>query len=98
METYICKTIDDFHRCQLELLKKGYKWYTSNIINDYGYLDLRKTHYYKNKELSPTFQLYTDNKVMMGWDDDSNISCSDTKIKIYTNREEKLKRILNESN
>lgn len=96
MKVYICKNIDDFHRCQLYLFKKGCKWEDNSIIDESGYFNLNNLHY--RGILEPTFQLYVDYKIIVGWDYKSDIYFKNCEAIYFNNREEKLKRILNEGN
>lgn len=92
MKVYICKSIDDFHRCQLYLFKKGCEWEDNSIIDESGYFNLNNLYY--RGTLRPTFQLYVDYKIIVGWDYNSDIYFKNCEVIYFNNREEKLKRIL----
>lgn len=92
MEIYICKTKYDFNHCQLQLIKNGYKWHSSLKKN---FFDINNALTLKREKIKPTYQIYTKDKTIIGWDCDSNISYESNEIINVNYREQKLKRILN---
>lgn len=98
-KSYICYTKTDWIDCQKYLFKKGYKWNILNIYlasntNDYN----RKIRYIiDNDDFVFPLVIHTHfDFLTLGWDRYFCIKDEKYNFEIYSSREKKLKRILNE--